>query len=100
MDPTLPSIVGTTVDNFQITGVLGSGGMGMVYKARNLVLEKDVALKVMDPVRARDEGFRKHFIEEARSLARLDTPNIVRVFDLRETPLGMLIVMECVDGIT
>ena len=94
------SIIGTKVDNYQITAVLGRGGMGVVYKARNVALEKDVALKVMDANLARDESFLKRFKVEAQSLARLQNANIVTVYDLRETSLGFLIVMEFVDGVT
>lgn len=100
MASTDQTIIGTTVDNYQVTAVLGRGGMGVVYKARNIALEKDVALKVMDTNLARDESFLKRFKAEAKSLAMLQNPNIVTVYDLRDTPLGVLIVMEFVDGVT
>ncbi len=94
------SVIGKIVDNYQITAVLGKGGMGVVYKARNRALEKDVALKMMDASLSRDESFLKRFQSEAKALARLQNPNIVTVFDLRETELGFCIIMEYVEGTT
>jgi serine/threonine protein kinase len=94
------SIIGKIVDNYQITAVLGKGGMGVVYKARNRALEKDVALKLMDASLSRDESFLKRFQSEAKALAKLQNPNIVTVYDLRETEIGFCIIMEFVDGTT
>ena len=94
------SVIGKIVDNYQITAVLGKGGMGVVYKARNMALEKDVALKMMDASLARDESFLKRFQSEAKALAKLQNPNIVTVYDLRETELGFCIIMEYVEGTT
>lgn len=94
------SVIGKIVDNYQITAVLGKGGMGVVYKARNMALEKDVALKMMDASLARDESFLKRFQSEAKALAKLQNPNIVTVHDLRETKLGFCIIMEYVEGTT
>jgi serine/threonine protein kinase len=94
------SVIGKIVDNYQITAVLGKGGMGVVYRARNRALEKDVALKMMDTSLARDESFLKRFQSEAKALAKLQNPNIVTVYDLRETELGFCIIMEFVEGTT
>ena len=94
------SLVGKIIDNYQITGVLGEGGMGVVYKARNLQLDKDVALKMMDPTLARDESFLKRFKSEAKSLARLQNPHIVSAYDFREAEEGICIIMEFVEGCT
>jgi serine/threonine protein kinase len=94
------SIIGKVVDTYQITAILGKGGMGVVYKAKDTTLDRDVALKMMDANLARDEEFLKRFKSEAKALAKLQNPNIVSVFALRETEIGFALVMEFVDGNT
>lgn len=94
------SIIGKVVDTYKITGVLGKGGMGIVYKAKDTTLDRDVALKMMDTALARDESFLKRFQSEAKALAKLQNPNIVSIFALRETELGFCIAMEFVEGNT
>ncbi len=92
------NIIGRTIDSYQILDVVGRGGMGIVYQARDLMLDKDVAVKMMD-ARLDPEGrLLKRFQEEARSLGRLQHPNIVGVYTLRESQLGLCIVMEFVKG--
>ena len=91
-------LIGTVVDGYQILGVLGRGGMGIVYKARDVNLDKEVALKMIDPALARDEAFVRKFRGEARALARIDSRHIVRVHAMRQTETGLYIVMEYVDG--
>jgi serine/threonine protein kinase len=92
------NIIGRTIDSYQILDVLGRGGMGIVYRAKDLMLEKDVAVKMMD-ARLDPEGrLLKRFQEEAKSLARLQHPNIVAIYTLRESQLGLCIVMEFVKG--
>jgi serine/threonine protein kinase len=92
------SIIGKIIDNYEITGILGKGGMGIVYKAKDMTLDRDVALKMMDANVARDEEFLKRFKSEAKALAKLQNANIVSVFALRETELGFCLVMEYVEG--
>ena len=90
--------IGKTVDSYQILDVVGRGGMGIVYKAKDLMLEKDVAVKMMD-ARLDPEGrLLKRFQDEARALAKLQHPNIVAIYALRESELGLCIVMELVSG--
>ncbi len=96
----MPSIIGKVIDNYRIVEVLGKGGMGVVYKATDLTLDRDVALKMMDESLARDQSFLKRFQSEARALAKVQNPNIVSIFALRETEVGFCIVMEFVSGIT
>lgn len=93
-------IIGKVIDNYKITAVLGKGGMGVVYKATDMTLDRDVALKMMDSRLASDENFLKRFQSEAKALAKLQNPNIVSIFALRETELGFCIVMEYVEGDT
>lgn len=93
-------IIGKTIAGCEVTELIGQGGMGLVYKARHLVLDQYRALKVMDPYIARDELFMKRFQSEARSLARLRSPYIVTVHDLCETEIGTCLIMEYVKGQT
>ena len=77
---------------------LGKGGMGKVYKGQHLGLDVPVAVKTMSPALAADEHGRQRFLREARTAAKLDHPNIVRVLDVNEHEGTPYIVMEYVDG--
>ena len=94
------SIIGKVIDSYKITAVLGKGGMGIVYKAQDMTLDRDVALKMMDAQLAADQNFLKRFQSEAKALAKLQNTGIVTIFALRETELGLCIVMEFVEGRT
>ncbi len=96
MDP----MIGRKIEPYEIQEILGRGGMGVVYRARDSKLERDVAIKMMDLQYASDPNFLKRFQSEARALARLQDPNIVSIFSLLETPEGLCIVMEYVKGTT
>jgi predicted Ser/Thr protein kinase len=96
MDP----MIGKTIDSYQILEVLGRGGMGVVYKAVDTTLDRDVAIKMMDVLIASDPNFLKRFQSEAKALAKLQNPNIVSIFALRQTEFGVCIVMEFVKGKT
>jgi serine/threonine protein kinase len=96
----MKSLIGQTIDNYHILEILGQGGMGVVYKAEDKALEKEVAIKVIDPFLARDEGFLRRFKTEAKAMAKLTNPNIVTVHALRETEFGFFMVMEFVDSKT
>src|SRR5919199_1657210 len=91
---------GKIVDGRYVLGrSLGSGGMGEVYLARDGVLERDVALKILRSQYAGDEEFAERFRREARSAASLSHPNIVQVYDRGETEDGTCyIAMEYVSG--
>lgn len=69
------------IPGYQIEGELGKGGMGVVYRARHIALDRVVALKVIDPKFVRDPEFIKSFALEAKLVARLSHPNIVSVYD-------------------
>jgi len=92
------SIIGTEVEGYRIQEVLGRGGMGVVYKAEDIALSRNVALKRIAPSLANDESFLRRFRSEAQALARIDSPYIVSVHALRQTEIGLLIVMEHVEG--
>ena len=83
----------------EILGLLGRGGMGIVYKARQRSLDRIVALKLLDSERAQDAAFAARFVREARLLAALAHPNIVTVYDFGETGGRYYLLMEYVDGV-
>ena len=89
---------GTRVGPYEVTGAIGAGGMGEVFRARDLTLEREVALKVMPPGFAADEGRRARFAREARSLAALNHPHVAQVYGVEESPAGPVIAMEFVEG--
>jgi tRNA A-37 threonylcarbamoyl transferase component Bud32 len=83
----------------EILELLGQGGMGAVYKARQKQLDRLVALKILPPQIGRDEAFAERFTREARSLARLNHPRVVSVHDFGHTEAGLYyFIMEYVDG--
>jgi hypothetical protein len=82
----------------EILGLIGKGGMGAVYQARQPGLGRFVALKVLPPATAGDPGFAERFNREARALAQLNHPNIVAVHDFGKAGALHYLVMEFVDG--
>ncbi|HEU5396064.1 MAG TPA: protein kinase [Verrucomicrobiae bacterium] len=82
----------------EILGLIGKGGMGAVYKARQPALDRLVALKILPPAVGNDPGFAERFNREARALARLNHPNIVAVHDFGQAGPLHFLVMEFVDG--
>jgi tRNA A-37 threonylcarbamoyl transferase component Bud32/predicted Zn-dependent protease len=97
--PTPPEEIADQFPQFEITECLGRGGMGVVYKARQKSLNRWVAIKILPPERVGEEKFAERFAREAQTLARLNHPNIVTVFDYGETDGLFYIVMEFVDGV-
>jgi serine/threonine protein kinase len=82
----------------EILELIGQGGMGAVYKARQAELDRFVALKVLAPRDKADPGFAERFTREARALARLSHPNIVAVYDFGHRDELPYFIMEYVDG--
>ena len=83
----------------EIIELLGQGGMGAVYKARQKQLDRLVALKILPPQVGQDEAFAERFTREARSLAKLNHPHIVTVHDFGHTDSGLYyFIMEFVEG--
>ncbi len=85
------------LDDFEL---IGPGGMGTVYKARHRELDRPVAVKVLHAHLQQDPSFEERFVREARTMARLDHPNIVRVYDFGNREGINYLVMEFVDGVT
>jgi serine/threonine protein kinase len=82
----------------EILALLGQGGMGAVYKARQLKLDRFVAVKILPAEWSRDPAFAERFAREARALARLSHPHIVGVHDFGEAGEHFFLLMEFVDG--
>jgi serine/threonine protein kinase len=98
---TAPSIAALAplFPHLAILEVLGQGGMGAVYKAQQIKLDRLVALKVLPPAVAGDPDFAERFTREARALARLNHPNIVLVHDFGDVQGVYYLLMEFVDGV-
>jgi tetratricopeptide (TPR) repeat protein/TolB-like protein len=91
-------MIGQTLGHYQVLEEIGFGGMGVVHRARDMRLERDVALKVLPAGLLADAGARKRFRNEALALARLNHPNICSIFDF-DTQDGVdFLVMEFVPG--
>ena len=93
-------LVGRTLGHYQILGEAGSGGMGVVYRARDERLDRIVALKVLPPGSLENENVRKRFRNEALTLAKLNHPNIATIHDFDSQQGIDFLVMEYVDGVT
>jgi serine/threonine protein kinase/tetratricopeptide (TPR) repeat protein len=83
-------------DRFRVTGLLGRGGMGAVFAARDRILGREVAIKCLPPALAGDATTRARFLREARAAATLRHPGVVQVYDV--DPDARFLVMELVDG--
>ena len=92
--------VGTRLGSYQITVLLGKGGMGEVYRARDTKLDRDVAIKVLPEAFARDAGRMTRFGREAKLLAALDHPNIAAVYGLEDSGDTRALVMQLAEGQT
>jgi len=93
------AFIGKVLDNYRIVESLGVGGMGLVFKAIHVKLDKVFALKIIAPGLTMNESFISRFQTEAKALAKLEDPNIVRIYDLRADQDQWFIVMEFVEGI-
>jgi serine/threonine protein kinase len=93
-------MIGTTISHYRILEKLGEGGMGVVYKAQDLKLDRPVAVKFLPPHLSTSDESKARFTQEARAAAALNNPNILSVYDIDEQDGKMFFVMECVEGKT
>jgi hypothetical protein len=96
----LPLTAGSGLGPYEIIAVIGAGGMGVVYRARDLRLKRDVALKVLPPDLTGDAVRRLRFEQEARAAAALSHPNVLAVFDVGIEEAGPYVVSELLEGET
>jgi len=93
-------MIGQTLGHYRILEKVGAGGMGVVYRARDEQLERDVALKVLPPGTLNNDASRRHFRKEALALAKLNHPNIETVYEFDTQDGTDFLVMEYVPGKT
>lgn len=93
-------LLGQTLDDrYRIDGVIGEGGMGTVYRARDLEQERDIAMKVLKADYLRDKNIRRRFMDEARIISNLEHPNAVKLYNFGQMPDGnFYMVMELLHG--
>ncbi|MCW2911348.1 MAG: pknH [Actinomycetia bacterium] len=89
---------GARVAGYRLDEQIGRGGMAVVYRAHDLQLDRQVALKILDPVLAENEQFQQRFIRESRAAAAVDHPNIIPVFAAGEADGVLFIAMRYVSG--
>ena len=93
-------MIGKKISHYSVTEKLGAGGMGEVYRARDTKLNRDVALKVLPEVFAKDGQRMARFSREAQVLASLNHPNIASIYGLEESDGIRCLVLELVEGPT
>ena len=96
--PPDPAYLAAQFPQLEINGLLGMGGMGMVYQARQPRLDRLVALKILPVDPKRDPAFAERFEREAKALAKLNHPGIVTLYDFGQTAEYYYFIMEFVDG--
>src|SRR5438876_5589230 len=96
----MSSTIGTQLGRHEITALLGKCGMGEVYRARDVKLKRDVAIKILPEEFARDADRVRRFQHEAEVLASLNHPNIAAIYDIQEANGSRFLVLELVEGET
>jgi len=94
-----PAHVGRLFPELEVLDVVGHGGMGVVYKAQQKNLGREVALKLISSNLMDDPAFAERFTREARAMARMNHPNIIAIYDFGERENHHYLVMEYVDGL-
>jgi DNA-binding beta-propeller fold protein YncE len=90
--------IGSIVAGYHLDSLIARGGMGVVFRATHVALDRPVALKVIARHLAAEDAFRDRFLRESRLAARLDHPNVVPVFDAREEDGELIVAMRLVEG--
>src|SRR5208282_3886072 len=96
----MPLTAGTQLGSFEILALLGKGGMGEVYRARDSKLKREVAIKILPDEFCRDHERVSRFQREAEVLASINHPNIGAIHDLQEFRGSRFLVLELVEGET
>src|SRR5260370_13505938 len=96
----MPLSVGNRLGSYEILAPIGAGGMGEVYKARDIKLDREVAIKVLPSALACDPERLARFEREAKVLASLNHPNIAQIYGIEESEAGRALAMELVPGQT
>ena len=94
----MPLSIGDKLGHYEIVSLLGKGGMGEVYRARDTKLKREVALKVLPEAFARSPDRMARFQREAEVLASLNHPNIAQIYGVAESDNARALVMELVEG--
>src|SRR3989304_6155600 len=91
-------MIGTQISHYNILEKIGEGGMGVVYKAEDTKLKREVAIKFLPHYISSNEEERKRFEIEAQAAASLNHPNITTIHSIEEVDNDIFIVMECIAG--
>lgn len=90
--------IGRTLGKYQITGTLGEGGMGVVLRAHDPMIERDVAIKLLPEELAEDEKALRRFLAEAKAAGKLNHPNVVSIYEIGQEGQSYFLVMELIPG--
>jgi serine/threonine protein kinase len=93
-------MIGKTISHYQITEKIGEGGMGVVYKARDIHLDRSVAIKVLPAEKVSDPDRKRRFVQEAKAASALNHPSIIIIYDIDQADGTDFIAMEYVAGKT
>src|SRR5437588_6099740 len=90
--------MGRTLGHYELLHEIGKGGMGVVYRARDLRLDRFVAIKLLPPEKMSDADRKRRFVQEAKAASALNHPNIVTIHEIDELDGVDFMVMEHVEG--
>ena len=100
MEPPHPTMIGRSLGGYHLQALLGAGGMGEVYRARDAKLQRDVAIKILPPAFTSNADRLARFEREAQMLAAVNHPNICAIYGLEETDGVRYLILELVEGET
>ena len=94
----MPLQAGTRLGPYEVLSLIGAGGMGEVYRARDTRLGREVAIKVLPADRVADADRRRRFVQEAQAVSALNHPHIITIYEIESADGNDFIVMEYVRG--